>query len=181
MKRFFRDALNAPPQNQLQLAECTCRKKSCMWAAMRPLLKVKLRCKDRLALRGWAAPQNQLHLRNCSRPKICVVGCEVLSGVASKAQLHHLLRIRSAAKSSKLHPPKNLHGGLRGATRGWCTKSLLKVRLRCKACHATQLRIRSSSIAPCKLLRLLQLCCGQTPQLRYRSAAKSIAVCKPLR
>jgi len=42
MKRFFRDALNAPPQNQLHLAECTCR-------------KINL--------------------------KICVVGCEVRSGV----------------------------------------------------------------------------------------------------
>jgi len=27
MKRFFRDALNAAPQNQLQLAECTLQKK----------------------------------------------------------------------------------------------------------------------------------------------------------
>jgi len=30
MKRFFRDALNAAPQNQLHRAECTCRK-SCMF------------------------------------------------------------------------------------------------------------------------------------------------------
>ena len=28
-----------------------------------------------------AAPRNQLHLRNCTRPKICVVGCGVLCGV----------------------------------------------------------------------------------------------------
>ena len=36
--------------------------------------------------------------------------------------------------------------------KGLALKSLLKVRLRCKACHASQLRIRSSakSIAACK-------------------------------
>ena len=28
----------------------------------------------------------------------------------------------ASAKSSKLHPPKNSHGGLRGATWGWCLK-----------------------------------------------------------
>jgi hypothetical protein len=30
-----------------------------------------------------AAPQNQLQLANCSRLKICVVGCEVLQGVGA--------------------------------------------------------------------------------------------------
>jgi len=41
------------------------------------------------------------------------------------------LRIRSAAKSSKLHPPKNLRGGLRGATRGWHLKPKPHHLLRC--------------------------------------------------
>ena len=66
-----------PPQNQLHLAECTCRK-SCMWAAMRPLLKVRLMCKARHAPQHRnrsTAKSSKLHL-----PKICVVGCEVVRG-----------------------------------------------------------------------------------------------------
>ena len=37
------------------------------------------------------------------------------------------LRHRSSAKSSKLQPHKNLHGGLRGATRGWHLRHLRKI------------------------------------------------------
>jgi len=64
-------------------------KKFAWWAAMRPQLKVRLRCKachaeeraafaPRLQLRNsaTAAPQNQLHLANRIRRKIAVVGCD---------------------------------------------------------------------------------------------------------
>jgi len=104
---------SSAPRNQLHLAECSCRK-SCLkictvgcdvprGVGPKNLLNVKLRCKachaeERRAFcythsnSATAAPQNQA---NCTRPKICAVGCEVLRGVASKAPavpLHFLLK-----------------------------------------------------------------------------------------
>ena len=88
----------------------------------------------------YSAPQNQLHLANCTCRKSCMVGCEVVSGVASKSLLKVRVRCkaghaeeRAAFRStiplpplrkinciSQIASPKNLHGGLRGATLG-CT------------------------------------------------------------
>jgi len=77
-----------PPQNQLQFAECTCRK-SCVvrcdvlrGVASKSPLKIRLRCKACHASNSAsAAPQNQLHLRNCTCRKSCMVGCDVACGV----------------------------------------------------------------------------------------------------
>ncbi len=103
-----------------------------------------------LQLRLPQPPQNQLQLAECSRLKICTVGCEVRSGVASKSLLKvrlrckacHALRGQAASAKSiapcRMHLQKKLHGVLRCAKWGWCTKSLLKVRLRCKAGHAEE-------------------------------------------
>jgi len=67
------------PQNQLQLAKCTCRK-SCLKICVvgcgvgsGVLHAFQLRYFSTAS----ASPQNQA---NCSRPKICAVGCGVLSG-----------------------------------------------------------------------------------------------------
>jgi len=66
--------------------------------------------------------------------------------------LPRLARIGSAAKSiapCRMHLQKNqlknLHGGLRGAMRGWCTKSLLKVKVQVQSQPRHQLRIRTSA------------------------------------
>jgi len=79
-----------------------------------------------------AAPQNQLQLAECSCRKSCMVGCEVPTGLATKSLLNVRLRCKashasnsaSAAPQNQLHLPKNLHGGLRCATRGWRLKSV---------------------------------------------------------
>jgi len=76
-----------PPQNQ---ANCNAQKFA-WWAAMcykglatKSLQKVRLRCKAGHASNTASAPpQNQLHLAECSRLKICMVGCGVLQGVGA--------------------------------------------------------------------------------------------------
>jgi len=59
--------------------------KAAWCVAMRPLLKVRLRCKACHALpcEDRQPPQNQLQLAECSRRKSCVVGCDVGSGVGT--------------------------------------------------------------------------------------------------
>jgi len=82
------------------------------------------------------------------------------------------LRIRSSAKSiapSRLHPPKNLRGGLRGDTLGWCTKSLLKIRVRCKACHAEE-RAAFRSTPPPPLPPLRKINCSLQNALAEKAA-----------
>jgi len=106
MKRFFRDALNAPPQNQLHLAECSRRKIRvvgcdviCGVGALKVRSKLGLGAKP-------ATPKNALH--SATRPqlrirtpaksiapsplqppkirrKICVVGGEVICGVCTQS------------------------------------------------------------------------------------------------
>ena len=125
-------------RNQLHLAECTCRK-SGMWAAMcyaglasKGMLNVRLKCKachaeERAAFHPTpttplcpAAPQNQLHLAECSCRKSCMVSCDVSSTIRSTTPLPQL---RKSIAPCRMQPPKKLHGGLRCDMRGWRPKS----------------------------------------------------------
>ena len=45
------------------------------------------------------APQNQLHSAKCNRPKICTVGCEVLSGVFHAFQLRYFSTASAAPQN----------------------------------------------------------------------------------
>ena len=101
--------------------------------ASKSLLKIRLRCKAGHASNSAsAAPQNQLHLAECTCRKSCVVGCDVLReklGLGAKPEMpknvrHSLhasnsatpLSLRNSASAApqnqlqlrKLHSPKNL-------------------------------------------------------------------------
>jgi len=120
-----------------------------------------------------AALQNQLHSANCTRRKVCGDGlrCDT-RGWRLKPQLHHLLRIRSAAKSIApcgMHVQKKLHGGLRGDMR--------KVRLRCKACRAEErAAFRSTPTTPLPHLRKINCTLATAPA---EKSPKKIAVQRP--
>jgi hypothetical protein len=62
-----------------------------------------LRCKACHAHNtATAAPQNQLHLANCTRRKICVVGCDVARGVlhASNSAFRSLRKINCSLQNA---------------------------------------------------------------------------------
>ena len=142
------------------------------------------------ATRGW-----RLKYKSCTRsvglPRR-ITRCIPLH--ALRYTLRKISCTLQIARAEKLL--KNLRGGLRCATRGWCTKSPLKVRLRCKACHAEEraaFRICSTakSTAPCRMhspknlhgeLRCAKRGRHLKPapriQLRICSSAKSIAPCR---
>ena len=73
---------------------------------------VRVRCKACHALRGYASPQNQLHLAECTCRKSCMVGCDVLRGVGTKSLLKVRLRCKACHAlpcEDRQAPQKQLH------------------------------------------------------------------------
>jgi len=87
-----------------------------------------LRCSNT----ATAAPQNQA---NCNAQKFAVVGCDVLQGVGRLRQLHSLRKINCTLQNAVAE--KAAWWAAR-CYAGLVAKSLLKVRLRCKAGHAAE-------------------------------------------
>jgi len=74
----WKNSASAAPQNQ---ANCIAQKFA-RWAAMWPQLKVRLRCKAGHASNS-ASLRSSAKSSKLQRPKICMVGCEVPSGVGA--------------------------------------------------------------------------------------------------
>jgi len=142
------------PHPQLRKINCTLQnalvEKIAWWAAMRPLLKVRLRCKashaeERAAFRSSPAIATAAPTPHPQRRKI---NCSLQNARAEKAAwwaagCYAAFRIRTSAKSiapCRMHLQKkllkNLHGGAAMCYAGLVPKSLLKVRVGCKAGHA---------------------------------------------
>jgi len=67
---------SATPQNQLHLAECTCRKRCMVGCDVRSGVL-------HASNSATASPQNQLQFINCTCRKSCVVCCDVLRGLGA--------------------------------------------------------------------------------------------------